>query len=327
MPPPDRGPYDDQHGAEQRTAGRAARRSAAAVPISSVEAWEEALGRQLTAAGLAVSAREPFSGLLRACVLDIARLLYIEASPHRLHSSTSEDDPGYQFILPLQGAIRTTQETRSTVVEPGCFAVLDTTVAYELVFDDSATLIIVRVPRQVVGIPPIVLRRITATAIGAGEDLTSTVLPLVVRLADELIAHSWYSPRRLAYSVADLLTTLLLENLSAVVPGGSAQGLMLEITSYLDDHLGDPELSTESVASAHYISPRYLRKLFEGQHVKVSEWIRARRLESCRAATGRPRVGGGAGERDRCPLGLPGSSALQQVVQSDLRQQPASVPP
>ena len=282
MPPADQDPYDKQHGGRRRAADRAVYRSTAADSITSVEAWEEALSRDLAAAGLSAFADEPFGGLLRACVLDVARLLHIEASAHRLHSRPSEDEPAYQFLLPLQGSIRTTQETRSAAVEPGCFAVLDTAVAYEIVFEATATLIIVSVPRQLVGIPPILLRRITGTALGAGEGVSSTVLPLVVRLADELIARSWYSPVRLAYSVADLLTTLLLENLSAVVPGGSAQGLMLEITSYLDDHLGDPELSTESVASAHYISSRYLRKLFEGQHVKVSEWIRARRLESCR---------------------------------------------
>jgi AraC-like DNA-binding protein len=107
-------------------------------------------------------------------------------------------------------------------------------------------------------------------------------MPLLVRLADDLLVYNPHSPVRLVYSLADLLTTVLLEHLWAIVPGGSRQGLMLEITAYLDDHLGEPELSAETVASAHYISPRYLRKLFEEQHTKVSEWIRVRRLESCR---------------------------------------------
>jgi AraC-like DNA-binding protein len=250
--------------------------------IGSVEAWEEALSRHLAVTGIAASAPEPFRGILRARVLDVARLLHLEVSPHRLQGIPSEDDPAYQFVLPVQGSVRTTQEARSAVVEPGRFAVLDTTVAYELTFEDAATLMVIRVPRQVIGIPPILLRQVTGLAIGVDGDLVVTVMPLLVRLADDLIIYSRHSPARLAYNLADLLTTVLLEHLSDVVPGGSAHGLMLEITTYLDDHLGDQDLSAETVASAHYISPRYLRKLFEGQHLKVSEWIRARRLESCR---------------------------------------------
>jgi AraC-like DNA-binding protein len=57
---------------------------------------------------------------------------------------------------------------------------------------------------------------------------------------------------------------------------------MLEITAFVDAHLRDAQLSAETVAAAHYISPRYLRKLFAGQETKVSEWIRSRRLELCR---------------------------------------------
>jgi len=282
MPATGCGPHDEHHRAEPRSAARAVRLRAGTTSIGSVEAWEEALGQHLAAAGITVSAHEAFRGTLRARVLDVARLLHLEVPPHRLDAVPSAEDPAYQFVLPVEGSVRTTQETRSAVVEPGSFAVLDTTEPYGMTFPDAATLIVIRVPRQVIGIPPILLRQVTSTAIGVDGDLIATVMPLLVRLADDLIVYSRHSPARLSYNLADLLTTVLLEHLSAVVPGGSAYGLMLEITTYLDDHLGDPELSAESVASAHYISPRYLRKLFEGQHLKVSEWIRARRLESCR---------------------------------------------
>ena len=41
-------------------------------------------------------------------------------------------------------------------------------------------------------------------------------------------------------------------------------------------------LSPRSVASAQYISVRYLHKLFEAEETTAAEWIRERRLEHCR---------------------------------------------
>ena len=46
--------------------------------------------------------------------------------------------------------------------------------------------------------------------------------------------------------------------------------------------LHDPGLRPATVAAAHYISTRYLHRLFEPEGVTVSEWIRMRRLEHCR---------------------------------------------
>jgi AraC-like DNA-binding protein len=278
MPPSRPGTSDEK----REQPARAVRWRAGTTSIRSVPAWEEAIARNLAAPNIAAITGEPFHGRLRARALDVLRLLHLDVPPHTLQGGGSEENPSYQFVLPVEGSVRVSQETRHVDVVPGRFAVADTTSAYEIAFDDPAVLMVIQVPHQVIGIPPLLLRPITATGVGVDGDLIAVALPLLVRLADDLIVSSRHSPVRFAYNLADLLTTVLLEHLSAVVPGGSANGLMLEITTYLDDHLGDAELSAETVAAAHYISPRYLRKLFENQHIKVSEWIRTRRLETCR---------------------------------------------
>jgi AraC-like DNA-binding protein len=57
---------------------------------------------------------------------------------------------------------------------------------------------------------------------------------------------------------------------------------MTNVKAYIDEHLGDPALGLESVARAHYVSTRYVQKLFAADGVPVSDWIRHRRLEACR---------------------------------------------
>jgi AraC-like DNA-binding protein len=276
------GLHDEQRDAGQQPPTRAMLTRAGTTLIRSVSAWEEAINRHLGATTSTVVADKPFHGRLRARDLDVVRLLHLDVPPHRLLGSPAAEGPSYQFVLPVHGSVRVTQESRRSVVDPGRFVVLDTTFGYELAFEDAATLIVIRIPREVIGIPPILMQKITGTGIGVDGDLIAIIMPMLVRLADDLIVFSRHSPARLAHNLTDLLTTVLLEHLSAAVPHGSAPGLLLQITSYLDDHLGDSDLTAETVASAVYISPRYLRKLFEGQHVKVSDWIRARRLETCR---------------------------------------------
>ena len=61
------------------------------------------------------------------------------------------------------------------------------------------------------------------------------------------------------------------------------------IKAWIEGHLDDPGLGPESIAAAHYISVRYLHKLFEPEGVSVSEWVRQKRLDHCSATSSTPR--------------------------------------
>lgn len=250
--------------------------------IRSVDSWEKALARCLAPAEVTAMAHEPFYLRLRARDLDIVRLLHLDVQPHRLRVRSTNGCRFYQFVVPVQGTLEAGHEARRAVVGPGSFVVLDPTSTYDLVFDEAATALIIQAPQRVVGISPTLVGHITATGIGADGDLIGGIMSLLVRLADDVLVSSPHHPVRLAYNLVDLLTTVLLEQLSTAAPGGSVQELMLQITAFINDHLGDSDLSADTVASMHYISPRYLRKLFGTQNMKVSEWIRTRRLEVCR---------------------------------------------
>jgi AraC-like DNA-binding protein len=54
------------------------------------------------------------------------------------------------------------------------------------------------------------------------------------------------------------------------------------VHAFIEQRLGDPALTPGQVATANYISVRYLHKLFETEQTSVAEWIRRRRLERCR---------------------------------------------
>ena len=52
--------------------------------------------------------------------------------------------------------------------------------------------------------------------------------------------------------------------------------------AFIEARLADPGLTPTAVADAHFISVRYLHKLFEAERCTVAEVIRRRRLERCR---------------------------------------------
>jgi AraC-like DNA-binding protein len=57
---------------------------------------------------------------------------------------------------------------------------------------------------------------------------------------------------------------------------------VLRIQAYIEERLGDPDLSPRSIAAAHHVSLRALHKLFEGSHTTVADRVRQRRLERAR---------------------------------------------
>jgi AraC-like DNA-binding protein len=58
--------------------------------------------------------------------------------------------------------------------------------------------------------------------------------------------------------------------------------LLSEVKGFIVANLAEPNLRPEVIACAHFISTRYLHKLFEGESSTVSQWIREQRLERCR---------------------------------------------
>ncbi|MBO0807953.1 MAG: helix-turn-helix domain-containing protein [Actinobacteria bacterium] len=64
--------------------------------------------------------------------------------------------------------------------------------------------------------------------------------------------------------------------------GCCGRALLVSVHRYIEERLGEPNLSPAVIAAAHHVSVRYLYRLFERQGMSVAGWIRHRRLERCR---------------------------------------------
>ncbi len=91
----------------------------------------------------------------------------------------------------------------------------------------------------------------------------------------------------LADSIVGLIRSLHGDGLARSVDAsaqslGRGDGLQQRIKDYVDLHLREPDLGPERIAKAHFISTRYVHKLFQPDGTTVSAWIRRRRLEGAK---------------------------------------------
>lgn len=90
---------------------------------------------------------------------------------------------------------------------------------------------------------------------------------------------------RLGPLLVDLLTSLLAHHIAkgvTVAPPSRQRVSFLEIQTFIQQHLDEPQLSPNDIAGAHHISVRYLHRLFADQDLTVAAWIRHQRLDRCR---------------------------------------------
>jgi AraC-like DNA-binding protein len=228
-----------------------------------------------------------FHGRMRGCDLGNLRLYDVRAQAHvarRTPRLVASAPAGcYKVGLQLRGSSVLIQDGREATLSPGDFAVYDTDRPYTLAFDDPHRTLILVFPRDLLGLPEDQVAKLTATRMPGSTGLAALVGPFLVRVADVLDDVDTRGGVRLAGNVLDLLSTVLAERLDCDPPDPDAahRALMLKITAFIEQRLGDLDLSPGQIAVAHHISVRQLHKLFHGQGTTVSGWIRQRRLEHC----------------------------------------------
>jgi AraC-like DNA-binding protein len=176
-----------------------------------------------------------------------------------------------KLVMPVRGtgSYVVAQDGRQAHLRPGEFAFYDTRRPYEVDCGvgehDAGQALTFMFPCSLLPLPPSQLKHLTAVGTidqcspaEAARLSTAALEVLASRLAHELDAMGW------------------------VTPETHRRALLARIQAFIQQRLGDPELSPGMIAAAHHISLRYLHKLFQEEGTTVAGWIRQRRLEGCR---------------------------------------------
>jgi AraC-like DNA-binding protein len=221
------------------------------------------------------------------------------STPHSVHRTPGLIRRGspelYRVALTMSGHACLLQGDRVARLRPGEFTIYDFNRPYELAYDSGVQLAVFSVPREELTLPPGLVAGLTAVPVRTDTGTGALAAPLLRRVALDLDTYRPDSAARLSAVVTTLLSTAIAEHAGqpAVLPEQSReQALRLRIHAFIEQNLGQASLVPGTVAAAHYISVRYLYRLFEAQGTTVAAWIRHRRLEHCRADLADPALGG-----------------------------------
>lgn len=232
--------------------------------------------------------RDPdrFSGSLSCWGLEQLSISCLATSPTRYRRKAqdirSDDDSPFLITIPQLQPVDFSQDRHKVICNPGSFILERSDLPYEFSYARDNRLWVLRVPdsqlRTRVRSPERFLYMEFSLAQGAGA-LFSDFLASLIRQAPYLGPQS----TGLASQQLLELLALTLENDERVLASSEAcvrNAHLLRIEHFVRDHIQDPELSPEMIASACDISTRYMHKLFQGSGQTVSQWIREVRLQA-----------------------------------------------
>ncbi|MGX1135149.1 AraC-like DNA-binding protein [Streptomyces glaucescens] len=258
------------------------------------ERWQEAVSRTFVPVDVRLLEPEPGPGRIVSHRLGALQVSRVEAGPQvatRTKRLIARDDRRYLFLtLQQRGTAVKEQDGREVRVTPGEFSLSDSARLFRKKAEGEFAFTSFHFPREELRVRDEDLRSLTATAFAGREGSGALVTAYLARMADEVSGLGEAVGREFAATALDLLALLIDERRGRFAPQApEAAGAMLaKVKDHILRHLSDPGLSPSGIAAAHFLSVRYVHKLFELEDVSVSEWIRVQRLERCRRDLLRP---------------------------------------
>ncbi|QKV91515.1 helix-turn-helix domain-containing protein [Streptomyces sp. NA02950] len=201
----------------------------------------------------------------------------------------------YHLSAPLRGAMRITQGNGSLVVRTGELVLVSSSHPYEGHLHTRQDLVAaaeIMIPRALLPLPAHLVHRTTAVRLPGREGIGALLLPFLTRLSRDTVHYGPLEAQRLGSVALDLAGALIAHHFDAPLPPEPHQrALTVRVQGFIHRHLGDPRLTPERIAAAHHISARSLHRLFQGQGLTVSAFIRRQRLERARRDLADPRLG------------------------------------
>jgi AraC-like DNA-binding protein len=258
------------------------------------DAWCDVLSANDIPMQIECARRDTFRAEMRTKNLGGINFFDIRADAHRAVRTaallTSDDTRVYGVTLQMEGTSSLTQDGQTSILQPGDFALYDSTREFERDFPEPYRCFIVRFPHSMMQLPSHTLSSVTATRFGANDGVGVVVSPFLAETANNLSELSGWTGVRVAHALIDLVSSALAEKLTDAQSASAnpRAHAFVRLCEYIMQNLGDPTLSPDVIAHANFISTRQVHKIFHAERITVSQFIRDRRLEECRRQLGDP---------------------------------------
>ena len=234
-----------------------------------------------------------YRAVFRASGLGPMQVVVMDVMPttvHRTPQLISQADPDMLKMLLVcgGGASAVAQGGQQARLSPGEFALYNTRLPYEVrcgVDDEPTQLLTFMFPPSLLPLSAGRLRDLAAVRIPATSGVGELTSQFLLQLARNIDSYTPADAARLSTAALEILAARLaheLDNRDWGTPETRRHALLTAVQGFIQQHLGDPELSPAATAAAHHMSLRSLHQLFHEEGLTVAGWIRRRRLECCR---------------------------------------------
>jgi AraC-like DNA-binding protein len=200
----------------------------------------------------------------------------VDVTPYRWRSANDGVVLGYVAA----GAVRVGQDHRTVELGAGQVAMYDGVTPYRLRAEGRHRFLVAHIRARALSICP--EDRDLLVARGLSAFAGATALAAILGAVDEAgLDPARGAGQHLGEAIVACVRAIVAEARGA--GAGSRSTALFEIlTAWLDTHLSDDILTPDLLAAHHFLSSRYVRKLFADHGTTVTAYVRLRRLERIR---------------------------------------------
>ena len=239
-----------------------------------------------------------FHGSIHQHALPGLDLSVVRSEPQRVlrtpgHIARSGDDC---FLVSIQargrGVVR--QDGRDAMLQPGDFALYDSTRPYELLFESRFAQIVLKLPGERLRSELRDTQALTATTVSGREGAGHLLLGMVRTLHEDVDRLPPASALAVAQGVQSILVAGLQSLPAARVPAPSrlAAYHLARVKQCIEERLGDPELSVSRLAAGLGVSASHIHRVFRSEPLTPAQYIWEQRLQACSRDLLDPRLAG-----------------------------------
>ncbi len=215
---------------------------------------------------------------------------WVRRTPDRISRSTED-----YFIVSIQsaGTGRIVQDGRTALLQPGDFALYDSTRPYELIFTGDFQQYVLQLPGAALRSRLRRTETLTARAVSGQRGAGHLMISMIRLLAADL---DTLEPASVG-AVADSVENILVAGLCTLPGAGEPAAATLaaahrdQVKAYVRAHLRDPGLCVAGIAAHLRLSPSTVHRAFAGEPDSISGWIWVQRLEGAKRDLCDPALG------------------------------------
>ena len=267
-------------------------------PTERFEYWRDAMDRHLLSGATDSLSERPFRAVAALRTLPGLRVGLGRIAPmihHRTRAVLADENDDIALLVNLRGPLIVRRKGDDVIINEGEACLVACFEMGDYVLPRPGQLMLIRIARGALG----AFAEVVDDVLGSIIPARTEALTLLVDYARTLPRGEWeLSPgasRIIVDHVADLICLIVGakgEATDVAARRGLAAVRLDAIKAYMREHVANADLTPETVAMAHGISPRYMRQLFESGAESFSGYLLTQRLTQAHCMLTSVRFGG-----------------------------------